>query len=357
MTHKRPLVVVTDETLLDEILRLAAAVGCDTLRVPDLIAAREHWADAPLILLDEHAIDGDLPLRSGVLLVTKGPPSADAWRRAFNSGIEQVVSFPEGEPVLVGALADIAEGPSLPGGCVVGVVGGRGGAGASVLAAAIGVVACGEGGALLVDCDPLGGGVDVLLGDELSHGLRWPKLRVEGGRVSMATLRGALPEHRHHGGRLTFLSCARHGDAPSGNAVASVIEAGRRSGGVVVCDLPRQFDAGAMAAVERADLIALVVPADVRSCVSARWTADRLSGYSGRLRLVVRGPAPGGLTPENVSQAVEVPLLTSMGLERALDKELERGHFTPRPTGPLITAARITLAAARAGAGTTEAAA
>jgi hypothetical protein len=40
------------------------------------------------------------------------------------------------------------------------VIGGRGDAGASVLAPAIGL----DAGALLPDCDPLGGGVDLLLG-------------------------------------------------------------------------------------------------------------------------------------------------------------------------------------------------
>ena len=60
-------------------------------------------------------------------------------------------------------------------GAAVAVVGGCGGAGASVLAAALAVTAVRHGGrALLVDCDPLGGGLDLVLGAEHVAGLRWP---------------------------------------------------------------------------------------------------------------------------------------------------------------------------------------
>ena len=57
------------------------------------------------------------------------------------------------------------------------VVGGRGGAGASVFAVATAVRAARSGErALLVDCDPLGGGVDLVLGAEDLDGLRWPEV-------------------------------------------------------------------------------------------------------------------------------------------------------------------------------------
>jgi secretion/DNA translocation related CpaE-like protein len=357
MAHDRPLVIATDETLLDEILRVAAAVGCETQRAPDLLSAGDAWARAPLVLLDEQAIDSEVqvPSRSGVLLVTKGPPTTSTWQRAFDAGVQQVVPLPDGETVLVGALADVAEGPSVPGGCVIGVVGGRGGAGASVFAAAIGLVA--GDGALLVDCDPLGGGIDLLLGAEFSDGIRWPGLHLDGDRISMPALDDALPEYRHRGRRLPFLSCDREGDGPTGKAIVSVVDAGRRAGKVVVCDLPRHLDAGIETVVDRADLIIVVVPAEVRACVAARRVVGRLRGNADRARLVVRGPAPGGLSPKDAATAVKIPLLTSMAPERQLDKALENGGFAPRPRGPLAAAAHTVLAAARAGHGTSEAAA
>jgi hypothetical protein len=56
--------------------------------------------------------------------------------------------------------------------------------------------------------------------------------------------------------------------------VASVLDAGRRAGETVVCDLPRYPTEAAVAALEVADLTVLVVPADVRS--SATTVLDAL---------------------------------------------------------------------------------
>ncbi|GHF74893.1 secretion/DNA translocation related CpaE-like protein [Amycolatopsis bartoniae] len=358
MTDARPLVIVSDEALLDEILRLAAAVGCAVERAPDLAAAGSAWARAPLVLVDEDVIEGEvaLPRRARVLLVTKGAPETATWERAFAAGVQEVVSLPDGEGKLVSALADVAEGPSVPGGSVVGVIGGRGGAGASVFAAALGLAA-GDDAALLVDCDPLGGGLDLVLGAESAAGARWPQLGLDGGRVPMATLRSALPEHRHRLGRVPFVSCDRFGDGPSPEGLASVVDAGRRAGKVVVCDLPRHLGRSSLAVVERADLIAVVVPAEVRACAAARRVVEGLGDRADRAHLVVRGPAPGKLMPEDAEKNVGIPLLTSMAPERYLDRYLETGEFVPRPRSPLIIAARIVLATLREQTALCEAAA
>ncbi|WP_199431587.1 septum site-determining protein Ssd [Qaidamihabitans albus] len=348
MTDDRPLVVVSDDTVLDEILRLAAAVGCEVERVSDLGAARSRWASAPLVLLDEEGAadaDGaDMDRRAGVLLICKAAPLPDTWQRAFSLGAEHVVALPDGEDTLLSALADVAEGPPASAGRVLAVLGGRGGAGASVLAAAAAISACRAGGsALLVDCDPLGGGLDLLLGAEISAGLRWPGLRVQSGRVSMPALDAALPGRRHGDGRLSVLSCDRDGPGPTAEAAAAVIEAGRRSGRLVVCDLPRGLDAGAAEALHRADLVVLVVPAEVRACVAAARVLARLDSRSGRLGVLVRGPAPGGLTAAEVADAVGAPLLGWMRPERGLGRVLERGAFDPRPGGSLGAACRTVL--------------
>ncbi len=72
--------------------------------------------------------------------------------------------------------------------------GGRGGAGASVLAGGLAVTAARRGlRTLLIDADPLGGGVDLVLGWESLDGLRWPSLSQASGRVQPAALVDALP--------------------------------------------------------------------------------------------------------------------------------------------------------------------
>jgi secretion/DNA translocation related CpaE-like protein len=352
MAEERPLIIAHDEVVLDEVLRLAAAVGCVPERLPDLATARAQWLRAPLVIVDEEAARAEvsLPRRPGVLLVCKGAPAPPTWELAFSTGVGRIVSLPEEEADLIAALADVAEGPGTPGGRVVAVLGGCGGAGASVMAAGIGLtVSRGGGSALLVDCDPLGGGIDLLFGAEFDTGLRWPELKVNSGRVSMSALQEALPERRHGEGRLSFVSCDRDGPGPTGDAIAAVIEAGRRAGRTVICDLPRYLTGAAVSAVDRADLVVLVVPADLRACLAAKRVLQRIDARARQVLVLARWPAPGGLTPNDVATLVGLQLVASMAPERRLDRDLERGVFSPKPKGPLATAAGAVLTAARAG--------
>ena len=354
---RRGLVMVSDPELLDTLLRLAAAAGCELHRTVDPAAARRHWPDAPVVLLDGAAArrcaEGGMPRRAGVVLAVRGEPPPDVWRHAVAVGAEHVVSLPEAEQWLVTALAEATEGRRR-GGAVLAVAGGRGGAGASVLAAAVAVTAV-RGGerALLVDCDPLGGGLDLVLGAEDLGGMRWPELTVGGGRVPAAALHAALPAPvvaRRSGGELGVLSCDRSADGPTPAAISSVIDAGRRAGEIVVCDLPRYPTEAAVVAVGAADLTVLVVPADVRSCAAAARVAAVLREHSDALRLLVRGPAPGGVDADEVARAIGVPLLAAMRPEPGLARALERGTAPGRPRGPLAGAAGTVLSELRSAA-------
>jgi hypothetical protein len=71
--------------------------------------------------------------------------------------------------------------------------------------------------------------------------------------------------------------------------------------------------------------------------------ARRLFELGAIPRLLVRGPAPGGLRTAEVAEAVGVELLAEMRPEPFLLSALERGDFRPRPGGPLVRAARTTL--------------
>lgn len=349
LSEYRPLVVMSDETLLDEVLRLAAAAACEVDVVPDALAARAGWARAPLVLVDDAALQawqrGQLPPRGEVYLLCVGRPPQDTWQRAFVTGASQVLSLPDDEPSLVSLFADVVDGPSAGAGRVLGVIGGRGGAGASVFAAAAAVEAArGGGGSVLVDCDQLAGGIDLLLGAEGDAGLRWPDLGVHGGRVSMSALSDALPDLRCGTGQLVMLSCGRDGPGPTPEGVSAVIDAGVRAGHTVVCDLPRELDAAGWRAVEKADLVAVVVPAEVRASAAAARIVERLRGRARRIGAVVRGPSPEALPVDLVTDAVGIELLTQMRAEPKLAKDLERASFAPRPAGPLASGARAVLA-------------
>lgn len=347
MTDNRPLVVVADDVVRDHVTRLAAAVGCELRYAHDLAAARSSWAEAPLVLLDRvtgaTSDSHGLPRRANVLLVRADAPAQEEWRAAVSVGVDSVALLPADEDLVVTALADVVERPSAREGRVLAVVGGRGGAGASVLAASVAVTAARSGeAALLVDCDALGGGVDLVLGTEADDGLRWPDLTMSAGRVSMAELDAALPARRRGRGRLSVLSCDRVGAGPTDVALAAVVDAGRRAGRTVVCDLPRHADRAADEVLHRADLTVLVVPADVRGCVAAACVRRRLSEHTSRVEAVVRGHATGGLAEADIVDAVGVPVLAWTGHDNAVGRILDRGAF--RPTRRLARAARTILA-------------
>jgi hypothetical protein len=160
--------------------------------------------------------------------------------------------------------------------------------------------------------------------------------------VPAAALHAALPTPRI-GCRagLTVLSCDRDGTGPDGAAVRAVCAAGRRAGETVVCDIPRYPCEPTAAALEIADLAVLVVPAEVRACATVAAQALR---YGVVLQLVVRGPAPGGLTPDDVSRALDLPLLAAMRPQPGLAGALDRGAVPGRSRGPLAAAARQVLA-------------
>ncbi|OLT48403.1 hypothetical protein BJF85_12880 [Saccharomonospora sp. CUA-673] len=344
----RGLVVAGDGPVLDEITRHAAAVECELRVVPDLAAAAEHWHDAPLVLVDEEVVPASpgMPRRDGVYVLCRGKPPAGLYRRVVGLAVEDVVSLPDTAGTLLGVLADLAEAPSPDRGRVVAVLGGCGGAGASVLAAAVTVGAARSGAhPLLVDCDPLGGGIDLVLGSETADGLRWPDVRLRAGRVAMSALDEALPAATHGNGRVAVLSCDRAGSGPTPEAAEAVVDAGVRAGRLVVCDLPRDIGPSGHRVVSAADLVVLVVPAQLRACVAAARVLQRLGRATSRVRVLVRGPSPDGLAPHEIAAAVGAPLLTWTRAERRVARDVERGTFSLLRRRKLATAARDVLRA------------
>jgi secretion/DNA translocation related CpaE-like protein len=144
-------------------------------------------------------------------------------------------------------------------------------------------------------------------------------------------------------GELSLLSCDRSGSGPRPGAVTSVLDAGRRAGETVVCDVPRYPTEAALAAIDGADLVVLVVPAEVRSTAAAARVASVLRQRGTPLWLVVRGPAPGGLSPRDVASALGLPLLHAMRPQPGLARTLDRGTPPGAGRGPLAAAARAVL--------------
>lgn len=349
--------MISDHDLLDGVLRLAAAAGCEVTRVVDPAQARPLWIDAPVVLLDADAAGRcaatGLPRRDGVLVLVPGEPPPPVWQHAVGIGAAHVVSLPDAEAWLVRTLAEAAETSATSAGgrrtgMAVAVVGGCGGAGASIFATALAVTAVRSGArALLVDCDPLGGGLDLALGAEGVEGLRWPAIDVGSGHVSAAAWHAALPTPAVRGrthGELALLSCDRSPGGPTAAAVAAVLDAGRRAGEIVVCDLPRHLTEAAVTALEGVDLTLLVVPAELRAGAAAARVAGLIGHHGGPVHLVVRGPAPGGIEAADIARALDLPLLVAMRPEPGVARAIESGRSPGRRRGPLVAAAHTVLA-------------
>ncbi|MER5639361.1 septum site-determining protein Ssd [Kitasatospora sp. NPDC002227] len=329
-----PLIVTEHGALAEQLLRLCAAAGAE----PHLTTApptRAEWEGAQLVLVGDDLADrcAGLTRRAGVLLLGLDLDDCDVWVRAVQLGAEHVLFLPDAQAWLLDRIADAAEGVGPPA-LTVAVLGGRGGAGASTLACAIAITAARLGHrTMLVDGDPLGGGLDILLGGESAGGLRWPDLTGSRGRVNGVELAKALPELHH----LTALSWDR-GDtlAVPPEAMRSVLAAARRRGGLVVLDLPRHLDSAAGQALEQADTGLLVVPAELRALAAA----DRVSAAA-RMRLadvraVVRVPGPTGLTGREIARSLGLKLAGELPPEPGLALDVERGSPPGiRAKGPL----------------------
>ncbi|MEC3913815.1 septum site-determining protein Ssd [Nocardia sp. CDC160] len=386
------LSLVADPRLRDEIRRIAAAADRPLdERVPP--PGRHAWGAASVIILDTAAAlsctSAEHPRRAGILLVTDGEPGLLDWQAATAAGAEAVLALPTAADALIAAFA--AHDGRRPGdGAVLAVAGAGAGSGASVLAAAVALTAAGRfrDRTLLVDCAPYGGGLDLLLGLEKAPGLRWPDLTIERGRVSASTLHAALPVVSG----LAVLSCGRgtpaHDsgvtvgraleiDSPgteedsgaevvglierdtadpardpditaaslSPAAVRAVIEGGRAAGDLVVADLSSDHGPYTDQALDSADLVVLVTQARLRSVAAAESAAAYLGARNPNVRVIVRGPSPGGLAATDIAAALGIPLLATVPSQPGLAERLERGGLTVRRRGPLRTAAETALTA------------
>jgi secretion/DNA translocation related CpaE-like protein len=350
------LIVTSDPDLLDDLLRIAGRSGVAPDVAPDPTGARRCYVDAAVVLIGADMATScaraGLPRRSGVVVVARGPIESsgpglsadvveayraadgssnlaeDVWGVARWLGADHVAILPDAEPWLVRQLVDVAT--TATSGRVVAVLGGRGGAGASVLSGALAVTAARRGlRTLLVDGDPLGGGVDLVLGWESLDGLRWPALAQASGRVPAPALVDALPGRAE----LVVLSWDRGEPvAVPPEAMLAALDAGRRGRDMTVVDLPRRLDDSSTLALRGADQVYLVVPAELRACAAAGRVAATIAPHCGALSVVVRQPGPGGLAVKEVVAALGLPYAGTLRSDARVRSALERGE-PPAATG------------------------
>ena len=194
---------------------------------------------------------------------------------------------------------------------------------------------------MLIDLDPLGGGIDLLLGAERLPGWRWPRLL--GARGQLGDLTGQLPQLDG----VDLVSMARDGSAgqlPTAAALTAVVGSGLRTHELVVLDLGRSAAESTGAALELADVGVLLIAAEVRGVAAARQTFDRIADACASWRLVVRRPRSGGLVAADVAGGFAADLVGVIEDDSALATAAQRGTPPARSArSPLARACRELL--------------
>src|SRR6478735_6659142 len=318
------LLITADDSLLDQALAVCAAAGVEPEVVADAGAARAHWVQAGLVMVGEDQAQSlvaqGLPRRAHLLLLATEPDHELAGH-SLRLGAPIVV-LPEGASELVAAVSGVP-GRAAGRGRVVAVVGGSGGVGASTVASALAFVAARAGRrAAVVDLDPLGGGIDLLLGAERLQGWRWPRLSTARGQLG--DLSGQLP----HLDGVDLVAMGRGIEPPqppAAEAVVAVVGSVVRSHELVVLDAGRGVGVAGSALV-LADVGLLVVAGDVRGVAAAGETYAQLARSDTAWHLLVRRPRAGGLSPSDAAEGLEPGLLGVLDDDTAVALAAERGE-------------------------------
>lgn len=337
-----PLAITRDPALLGELQRLSAAAGAELATADDCGVALRSWPSAAVVLVGADLAEEMAALapdrREQVHVVSWGSVPDSLFRTALALGAVDVAQLPRSDRWLIELLGDWEE--STQEATVIGVIGGSGGAGATVLACALGQVAGRHGDAVVIDTDPLGPGVDRMLGLEAEFGIRWDALQQTTGRLSARSFREALPR-RDRVGALSWTPGADVTLQPF--AIREALSAARRGHRTVVVDLPRQRGGITEEVAARCDLVAVVSPATLCGITSTERVCRWLDPHA-RVGVVLRGR---GLIEEEVAAITGATVLATMGEQRGLDEAIDVGLGPLRTSrGPLIRAARAILQAA-----------
>ncbi|GAB2540224.1 CpaE-like family protein [Brachybacterium huguangmaarense] len=225
-----------------------------------------------------------------IALAEDGPLGEDAWRRGLGAGALAILRLPSESPALLDLLARCTREAARA--LVIGVAGGCGGAGTSETAARIAGAGVREGlDTTLVDADPWGGGLDVLVEAPETDLAHWEDIGAVGGDDGRA-LRDGLPRVD----RVALLT-ARGAGLPEPAQTGAVLAALAPGEGLVVADLGAEH---VTAAAPFLDALVLVVPASDHAVAAAARRLARWRVPRPLVRLVVRRRGP--LTPRDVSE-------------------------------------------------------
>jgi len=233
---------------------------------------------------------------------------------------------------------------------IIGVAGGSGGVGASVLTSAIAVRAAQAGlRSACLDGDRLGGGLDVTLGIEQEPGVRWPDLAAARGRLDGPELMRRLPSVDG----VCVLSFDRARDVPlSSEIVHEVLLALSLAADIVVVDLPRPDHEIFAALAPSVDAIVLLAGSGIGDLAGASAICEHLVRACSDVWLCLRPSGKGSHFADTVAGALDLPLLAVVREEPSLAADLLHGIPAGcSARGALAAAADTVLARCVIGAG------
>ncbi|MDN3482638.1 hypothetical protein QMA10_11975 [Arthrobacter sp. APC 3897] len=345
-TSASVILVTSSQRLQDEVARIAAAAGVELEVVPDAPDAFQRNPEVVLLGSDLAGMGTGRRMppdrhgrRRAETILVGFEQDTDLWRQAARLEAARVAVLPAASGWLAEYLGRRREHSS---GFVLGVVGGSGGAGASTLSCWLAQEAAEHRlETLLVDGDPLGGGLDASLGSGEVPGVRWPDLAEVRGALNPVQLISALPQVSGFallaGGSAD--SAAGDGEdgpgypgrqspaeAPAEESIRAVMEAARAAFAFTIVDCARHSPGQLLLSC---DALLVVVPGRLRPVLAARMLSRSL-GSAVPKAAVVRGPLGDGLDDARAADAAGLPLAGYLPAARRLEHAEARGLLLQR---------------------------
>lgn len=337
----RVLVGVRDVAFHQEVLDFLVrdprieVVGAATAPDRLLQLARDGQADAVVlcpILARELRHPSSLGRLPSVLLVAE-EMTVPVLREAIDTGAEGVFAWPEEREELAGTIARarVHREPAGRGGRVVGVLGVRGGVGATFVATHLAAYLADLGvRTALVELDPDFADLTVALGLLPGRGAR-TVADLEPVALELSHPHVQEVAYPHPRGFDVLLGPPEaSGPLPPG-LLPACVEVLAASHEVVLLHLPRSLAEAVREAVRAADQLLLVAGLDLFSLYGARRAVRSLGLWeaSDRCRVVLNRAARAAVTPEDVASVVGIAPVACLRFDRAAVRAQERGALLP----------------------------
>jgi Flp pilus assembly CpaE family ATPase len=290
----------------------------------DLYLALDH-SKASVVLAGGHVLAGIAgsppPEGTAVVGLAGDHDLVEVSRAALRCNAHEIVCWPQDRPSLRGILREAASRARLAArradGRIIGIVGARGGAGTTTIAAML----ARELGAVVVDLDVAGAGQSAFLIDGAEPMLGEVFSAVDD--LDGQALSAAITPHA--AGRA--LTSAPRSVAPTGDQASRLVALLRACMDASVCDLGRACDPAGRAVLAEADTVVCVCAPDVASMRGARGLIEESNAG---IRIVLNRAERGRITSREAARVLGAPPSAVVAEDRGLRRAGEAGRLPTR---------------------------